>query len=248
MADRKALRLAPVDLDTIKDDLGIPADDTTSDAWLGRRIDALWARFQVYTGRTLGPQAAWIDDWSEIARHNVHPNEPPIWNARPSASVFLRVFPVASVDAIVFNGMADDPAKVVVDAATGKVLSLDGALQESDCGPALYSRQAVVTYTAGFAEIPPDLYEALVGCLAPLWAVRQAQQSGIGSGLGSIARINAVDVGDVEFSTGLGGFVADASRKGSNDPLIGPWSALLDPYVDWRAFIGGALYPTTRPG
>jgi hypothetical protein len=38
---------APVDLDTIKDDLGIPHGDTSQDEWLQRRIDGVlapWSR------------------------------------------------------------------------------------------------------------------------------------------------------------------------------------------------------------
>ena len=42
VADAKAVVLsAPIDLDTVKDDLGIPASDSTSDAWLQRRIDGI---------------------------------------------------------------------------------------------------------------------------------------------------------------------------------------------------------------
>jgi len=39
---------APVDLDTIKDDLGIPHGDTNQDEWLQRRIDGVWARMEAY--------------------------------------------------------------------------------------------------------------------------------------------------------------------------------------------------------
>ena len=50
---------APIDLDTIKDDLGIPTGDTSQDEWLQRRIDGVWARMEAYTCRKLcAPPAA----------------------------------------------------------------------------------------------------------------------------------------------------------------------------------------------
>jgi hypothetical protein len=245
MADTK-LKVAPVDLDTIKDDLGIPADDTTNDAWLQRRIAGIWSRFQIYTGRPLQLVGPWIDDWSEIAPSHFHMNQPPILNERRRASTFLRVFPVKSIDAILFNLNDGDPDAVVVDNDSGRVLSLGTTSQAMDCAALLLTSQAVITYQAGFDEVPSDLYEALLGCLAPTWATRQAQQMGLG--MGNITRIATTDVGEVDFSEGLAGFAGDAAKKAAGDPLIGPWSVLLDPYVDWRAFIGGDSYPTTRPG
>jgi hypothetical protein len=241
-------RLAPVDLDMVKDDLGMPAGDTANDAWLQRRIDAVWARFQNYTGRTLALAGPWIDDWSEISQTNARVLQPPLLNPARRATAFLRVFPVKQVDGITYNAVDSDPAQVIVDQPSGKVLSLNGAMMESDCAPQLISGLAVISYTAGFDTLPEDIYEAMIHCLEPLWSVRQAQQSGFGGPGGAVTRIAATDVGEVDFSYGLGGFALDASKKSAPDPLLGPWATMLDPYVDWRAFIGSENYPTTKPG
>jgi hypothetical protein len=244
--------IAPVDLATIKDDLGIDAADTSNDAWLVRRIDGIWSRFEAYTFRHLRLAAPWTDDWGEIARTLVHRQEPPPLVSIPRATVFLRVFPVEAVTGLWLNDQQQaDLTQLVFDGATGKVLSLRGvALWNHDAGPQLLRERARIAYTAGFPSLPLDLYEALIGCLDPLWAVRQAQLAGFGAGFGggTVTRINAIDVGEVDLTYTPTPFVDQANKRAAPDPLIGPWSAMLDPYVDWRASIGGVVYPTTKPG
>lgn len=233
---------APPDLlDTIKDDLGIPPGDTTSDAWLQRRIDGIWARFEVYTGRPLGLVSPWLDDWGTLIVNHPAVTEPPILRAQPGASVFLRVFPVARITSITMNNSTTvDPADVLFDQATGKLVGLYGGA--TDLRNELVGARALVAYEAGFAAMPADLYEALLGVLGPLWAARQAQASGLP---GMATRISTTDVGEVEWSNSGNVFV-EATLKGVRitDPILGPWGVVLDPYVDWRSMIGGA-YPTT---
>src|ERR1700760_1554593 len=95
---------APVDLYTIKDDLGIPAGDTSQDEWLQRRIDGVWARMESYTYRKLcAPPAGFVDDWGELIDQHYAANQPPVISYSRRGTVFLRYFPVASIDAIVVN-------------------------------------------------------------------------------------------------------------------------------------------------
>ena len=234
---------APVDIATIKDDLGIPAGDTTHDAWLQRRIDGIWSRFQTYTGRPLLLASGWEDDWGRLITNHPAATEPPLWRAGESGTVFLRVFPVQSVSRLVLNGAQQDPTRLMVDGESGKLVGLDGC--RSDLRTLLVRGAAVVEYQAGFSELPADLYEAMLGALVPLWASRQSSAAGGPAGMAT--RISAIDVGEVELSGVANAFV-DASLKGvrTPDPLLGPYTALLDPYVDWRSMITGA-YPTTNP-
>src|SRR6185437_7053379 len=104
-ADAKPATLsAPIDLATIKDDLGIPADDTSNDAWLQRRIEGIWSRFQAYTGRPLQLASTWADDWGLLITNHPAYTQPPLIRAYPSATVFLRVFPVLAVSKLVLSG------------------------------------------------------------------------------------------------------------------------------------------------
>jgi hypothetical protein len=246
-SDGEVVRAAPPSLlDTIKDDLGIPLADTTNDAWLQRRIDGIWARFEKYCSRVLPvPPAQFIDDWGMIAEHS-NRVEPPIIDHWPVGSPFLRYCPVVSVDAITRSGVDGDATKVMFEPASGKLFGLDGVPWAHDVSFELRRSQIAITYTAGWATVPADLYEALLGCVAPLWQARAAQQ-GVGGIAGAISRINVIDVGEVDVDTG-GSFVEAAtkgSRPGGSDPLIGPWLTLLDSYVDVRVQMGSPLIPTT---
>jgi len=237
------LRDVPADLlADLKDDLYIPADDTSQDAWLQRRIAGIWARFETYTGRPLALSSSWADNWGELVGTGTRV-QPPLIARGGGATVFLRVFPVQQITRLSLNGSDMDAARLMFDGEDGKLLGLDGFA--SDLRSYLVSTRALVEYVAGWESVPRDLYEALLGALTPLWAARSQQQGGIGGG--GISRINAVDVGDVEFSA-ANQFV-DAAQRGTeavNDPLLGPFATLLDPYVDWRSMIGG-VYPTTVP-
>jgi len=85
----------------------------------------------------------------------------------------------------------------------------------------------------------------MLGALQAQWNQRQASQSGLGP-VGMLpSRINAIDVGEVDVNLTPNFFVEQATRRGvSPDPLLGSYSILLDPYIDWRSMLGGA-YPTT---
>jgi len=242
-------------LDQIKDDLGIPAGDTTNDAWLQRRIDNVWARFEKYCCRALPvPPAQFIDDWGLIAEHS-NRVEPPLIDHWPVGSPFLRYCPVVSIDAITTGPPGQtqdgDPTRVMFEPASGKLFGIDAAAQwqsaqwTHDVSFALRRSQVRITYTAGWATCPGDLYEALLNIIAPLWATRQAQQAGGGFGGGTVSRINIVDVGEIDLDT-AGAFAESAARaRGGGDPLLGPWITLLDSYVDVRVQMGSPLIPVT---
>ena len=243
-ADAKAVGLsAPIDLATVKDDLGIPASDTTNDPWLQRRIDGIWSRFQSFTQRPLTLTSTWADDWGELVQNAAPLTEPPLIRAHASASVFLRVFPVQEITKLTLNGTDQDVAGVIFDHDDGKLIGIDGYAR--DLRTALVHGRARVEYLAGFVTLPPDLYEAMLGALTVQWNARQLSQSGMG-GL-TPTRINAIDVGEVDVSLASNFLVDQATRRSTApDPLIGAYAMLLDSYVDWRSMIGGA-YPTTVP-
>jgi hypothetical protein len=238
-------------LDTIKDDLGIPPADTTNDAWLQRRIDGVWARFEKYCCRLLpSPPAKFIDDWGAISQVQSNWVEPPALDYPSLGSPFLRYCPVVSIEAITSNGQVLDPTKVMFEPASGKLFSLDGVQWAHDVSRTLRAGQVQITYMAGWDTVPADLYEALLGCLTPLWAARGAQQAGGGIGGGTLSSISVVDVGQVDFDASspfLTAAMRGVAGPGAGDPLLGPWTTLLNNYMDVRVQMGSPLIPTTRP-
>jgi hypothetical protein len=248
---------APIDLDTIKDDLNII--DDSQDAWLQRRLDGVWARMESFCGRKLcAPPLPFVDDWGEITINGEHVNRPPLLAYWPRASVFLRVHPVAEITAIELYGSSADPAQALFDIDSGKLFTVTaggtvGAVGwargwEYDLGRELLSARARVSYMAGWATVPADLYEAALGAVQVLWTARQAQLAGLGGG--AVTSIDVMDVGSVQLA-GANSFVDAATKRGIGgtvDPLLGPWLAVLNDYIDWRATLGADALPTTKEG
>jgi hypothetical protein len=242
--------LAPSLLAMLKDDLGIPADDTTYDAWLTRRADNIWRRFETYTGRTLAtPPASFVDDWSKVSQVQAWDNLPPVLAFPPVGSVFLRVTPVMAVTALELHGQTADSVKVLFEPASGKLFSLTDAQYGHDVSQELRQGHARITYTAGWSDCPGDLYEALLGALQPLWGQKQAASAGLSGLGGTVTSVNVTDVGSVEVSAG--NMYVDAANRsrspGGPDPMLGPWVNILDSYRDLRVQTGSPLIPVTTP-
>ena len=239
------LRTAPLDLATIKDDLGIDVADTSNDAWLQRRVDGLWSRFQTYTGRTLALESGWVDDWGELITNAKPYMQPMALQPLPRGSVYLRVFPVSSITKITFNQADVDVAQAVFDPESGKLLSLSGQ-PVVDLDALLINGRARIEYVAGFETLPDVLYEALIGALAIQWQARAAQSNGTAVGGFLPTRISAIDVGEVDLSLSPNVLVEQsAKRAGSVDPLLGPYATLLDEFVDYRSIMAATAQPTS---
>lgn len=224
---------APIDLGILKDDLNITSDD--HDDWLQRRVDAIWSRIESYTGRSLNaPPATFRDDWSTVMSPGLYITPPVCRPVTERASVFLQQFPVVEVTAIEISGEAGESDNVIVEKASGRILSIDGT-EHSDVGAALFSGRVAITYTAGWEEIPPELYDVVLALMTPLWAARSASASGTLTGVSSIS---ITDVGSVDVTTSTA--FADVAAKSGGDPMLGPYQAVLSPYVDWRSKLGGS--------
>lgn len=238
---------APAELlEQIKLALGIT--DNADDAWLQQRINGIWARMEVYTSRKLcAPPQKFVDDWGNIASNSSQPL-PPILMYPPRGSVFLRYFPVATIEAIELDGGALAPADIAPrwDKATGKLFALravDGF--PVDLGQTLRQSRARITYTAGWTAIPADLFEVVLGAMQPLWTAKKG--GGVPGVSGNVTGINVQDVGSIELSEG-NLFVTSAAKSsgGGGDPLLGPWANMLALYIDHRSRIGNEGQPTTE--
>jgi hypothetical protein len=243
---RVVANTTPIDLAILKDDLGIDPADTSNDAWLQRRVNGVWQRMETYTARSLSsPPSGFVDDWGELVINDRVQQQPPLWNnMRPRASVFLRQFPVLSINGVELNGTPIDPSFAIVDNKTGKLFGLDGSsLYARDLGVLLPSARAKVTYMAGWAELPADLYEVLLQAMEVQWNSRLAQESGLGGG--NVNEVQVQDVGSFKMSSTNAFTTAANKGAGALDPMLGPYTAILDNYVDWRAMLGLATFPTT---
>jgi hypothetical protein len=244
---------APIDLATLKEDLNIPASDTSQDAWLQRHINNIWARMEKFCDRRLcAPPATFIDDWGELTINGTHWNVPPPLAYPQRTTVFLRHIPVQTITAIELNGDAVATLAPKWDIHSGKLFSVRGdSVLAEDLSGVLLGARAKITYTAGWAEVPPDLYAVVEGAMQVLWNGRQGQTAG-GLGGGSISEVNVMDVGSVQFAA-TNPFVESASRTRASpmvgaDPLLGPWAANLTDYIDWRSSLGVDCFPTTKDG
>lgn len=231
---------APIDLANLKDDLGIT--DTSQDEWLQRRVNGLWSRIERYTERRLcAPPAAFVDDWSLVVENGRYQPLPPVLSWPTTASVFLRYFPVASIDAIEISGSAATAGDVRFEPKTGKLVGLRGEPWAYDLSHCLAWERVKITYTAGWAEVPADLYEVVLGAMNMLWPSRKSQVAG---GIaGTPTKIDIMDVGSVDLDAG--NLFVESAAKGGSDPLLGPYASLLDSYVDHRSRIGWAMQAVT---
>jgi hypothetical protein len=234
---------APDILDDIKADLGIIG--TTDDPWLQRRIDGAWARIEKYTARALAaPPASFVDDWGKISSANQQFPVPPSYIYAPRASVFLRYFPVTELVEVRLDGTPiPELADVTFDSKTGKLFSVSGGDYSEDLSARLRGARARITYKAGWAACPPDLYEIVLGVVTTQWTAKGSSATGMG---GVVSSVSLGDVGSIELSQG-NAFVVNAGRSatGSVDPLLGPYITMLDGYVDHRSLLGWEGQPTT---
>jgi hypothetical protein len=225
------------DIPTIKEDLGVTGS-TPSDAWWNRRIAAIWSAFQRYTHRQLSPKIKAQDDFSSVFEQGDW------YGCRSRASIFLTHFPVINIVSFEIDSGAGTLANLLVDKSSGKILSLDGVNSIYDSGWTLQSRLFKVIYNAGWdlADIPSDLYEALIGILRQQYAV-WSSQSNLGFGGMVPNRVSVMDVGDVALGPNATAAEAAALKGGFTDPLLGAWETVLDPYVDHRRVLGSVGTP-----
>lgn len=233
---------APIDLAVLKDDLNI--DDDYSDEWLQRRVNAIWSRIETVTGRILrAPPATFRDDWSAVTAASLAIAPPLFTTGQERASIYLRQFPVVSIDAMTIDGEELDEealAAVTFDKETGRILTLDGN-PAFDVGQRLFSGAAVIDYTAGWDELPADLHDIVLQIVSPLWIARQAQTS---DALTNATSIDIADVGSISLQSRP--VYADIAAKSGGDPVLGPFKANLGPYIDYRTKFAGAGLPSTE--
>jgi hypothetical protein len=208
----------------IKDDLGMPVAETKDDEWLKRRIDAVLDSFRRYTQSVLYPSQGFKDDFTP-AQLRIPFASPP---HMPSRTMYLRQCPIITVSKITFpDGSDGDLSKLQYEGITGKLISYDQGDLPSMC--------PIIEYTAGYETIPADLYDALIGVLSPQWSSRKGAASGLDFGGFAPASVDIADVGNIRLQKTALGY---SGGMESLDPLLGPYTVILDPYCDLRSAMG----------
>ena len=236
----------PVPIADVKLDLGVDPADTSGDAWLQRRMNALWARMEKYCARPLRTLTTYEDDWGQVVNSlspafrppAMMPPPPPYGYAAPLpygvATPYLTRYPVQRITRFLANGEERPIADIQFDPSTGKLLAVMGPGTATDLSHWLVSARAKVTYVAGWSAIPDDLAEILYQCVAVQWSQRAAQQSGSAVGGFIATRITTQDLGSLELDTSPNYFVAQASKSNayaSVDPMLGVYAHVLDEYL-----------------
>lgn len=231
--------MAFIDLAALKDDLGITG--TADDAWLARRIAGVLSAMSNYTHRYIGDVVTFEDDFTRIvdgSRLWIAPPFPALMRVAPR----LRHRPVVEIMSATNNGNSIDVADVLFNPETGEIQSIEGA-PAVDLARSLIGA-VVIQYKAGWAEIPADLYEALVGIIRNMWTLRKAGAAGgLEIGGRAVESIQVPDVGSVQLGSGATAWEG-ATMKGAIDPILGPWRTVLDPY--FVPVIGDVARPSTR--
>jgi hypothetical protein len=230
----------------LKEDLGITAADTTQDEWIERRVAGIWSRLEHATNRRLCiPPAKFMDDFTAIAGVDVWWVSPPAIASMPRTTVFLRQFPVVSIEALEVGTEDRDPTGVRFNPRTGRLLTLNDPVNIAIDVSREMLGTTKITYLAGWDEIPGDLYEIVLGAIQVQWAGRAGASGASGGLVGTVSEINVIDVGSIQMGAG-NAFVQDAGKAGYvRDPLLGPYASMLDAYIDHRSGIGNQWMPVT---
>lgn len=120
-------------LNDLKKRLNIPQYDNEQDEVLQQLLTAVWSAVETHLGRKL-IQAAYAEQY----------------NGNGKAALVLRHYPVVQIDEVHINGQQ------VQDWRN------DDWLLIRDCGFPKGLRNVAVRYTAGYAEMPADLSEAVL--------------------------------------------------------------------------------------
>jgi len=217
--------MIPADLlAELKAYLGIPAGDTSGDAWLTAQAEVVLDAMRGLTGRWLYPPAPAADAFA-LPTDPCHPIH---CGACACPPVQLAQIPVQELTAIEGGDTARDLAAYEVD--SGGVLRT-----AADHRPVPVPWAAMrVAYVAGWAELPATLKAALFDLVGGAWT---ASGRGVAPGGGGpppgVTKVSVIDVGSIEY--------ADATGAGGAppDPILGRYSGLVARYTDLAASIGG---------
>lgn len=208
-------------LEEIKAWLGVSGN--ADDAWLTRQAEIVLAAMRSVTGRWLYPQSECIDVF-QAPQDPCGGCAPSCGCGSPCPPVEVAVLPAGELISISQGNVALSP--------TDYLLTKRGELRTTaDRRPVPVPATGWLTlvYQGGFAELPADLLDALLNLVGAAWeAAGKGASPGQPIGMG---RVQIADVGSVDMP------VPEAPGLPA-DPILGPYTALMAPYVTIAGQVG----------
>lgn len=205
-----------IDLNALREDVGIDPADHSRDGWLRRRGDAVLARMNAYVGGTLTPARKYRDIFHGHCFVN-----------GCCEGLIPKHRPIIKVTSVTVQN--NPPMDIVADVS----VTTDGRIVLRQPGTSYpyysiypYGSEIAVEYEAGFVSLPPDLLDILVELLKQQLA--DLGDSGMGGQL--ITKMNIIDVGSVEMKPAT-----------SFAEMLGPFGAILDQYKSLSSQVGGPM-------
>lgn len=212
-------------VEALRLEIGLAPDDTTQDEWLTARANAALAAMRRYCRRWLWPASQFRDAFLNDERYLC-------FRCGGQVAVLAEI-PVVEIISVVSDG-APQPAAEFQAASTGRLLRKQG----TNLVPVVSFAQLLVDYVGGYVDLPPDIYEAIAGVVKRAWASTEA---GSAEAIGRADKLTVFDVGSVEFSGGGGAFYEGEAKVPTGvswNPILGPWTGLLESYRDYSRGIG----------
>lgn len=203
-------------------ELGLAANDASQDPWIEARANAALEAMRRWCRRYLWPASKFRDAFLM--------GDLFACNRCGGGVVTLGEIPVQSLESILVDQTPQAIADFLV-LPTGRLYRKNG----TQLAPMIAFGQVVIDYTAGYTDLPADLYEVVAGVVEKAWS---ATEQGRADALQNVDKLTVFDVGSVEFS-GAGDAFYESNIKGAApNPILGPWSAQLDSYRDYGRGIG----------
>jgi len=211
-------------VEALRTEIGLAPDDASQDAWLEARVNGILAAARRFARRHLWPVASFRD---------VFANEQPCCCPCGMPAAILAETPVQELTAITIDGAPADVADFEV--------SKSGRLYRINAGGVPVPVFAFLTlsteYTAGFVNLPADIFEAIAAIIRQAWGASSAGQAAGADPLLGVSRVTVFDVASVEYSD-AGGAYYESSVPKSGNAILGPWTSVFYPYRDYARGIG----------
>lgn len=192
--------------------LGIQQTDTTKDAIIETSLNAALALAEHYCDRKFFYKI----DSAEYEMVNAY-------------TLGLYRFPVSKVE------LVNKSTKAIISSTEGKDYTVYNQGGMIEFKGRQYIDHMIIRYAGGYKTLPADLEAAIWGIFDNVWAQTPSNLGGAGGSSnvqsGAIDSITIADVGTVRFNNGgTSSTAASLSSRYSANPLIGPWSTILDVY------------------
>lgn len=147
-------------LSTVKEELGIAAQDNTNDAVLNKAIRRASGIVTEYCGQKFA---------QETVTETFRPEYPRGGCAYQATELLLRRRPVSSITSVTVDDAVKDASEYAINSTSGELTVLDSSGYPSFWG---VSKSVIVVYTAGYAlldSLPDGIEDAVLTLIKDAW-------------------------------------------------------------------------------